>query len=254
VVKYNESRPGAMLLKILVRTIGLLIVLLSCVIVSFLLVGEEPERRRWEAAPTTLDLYTTGEVCLDPQSNHVLNCGQCGSCSNKHDIRIYYETRQTLTETMTSCGSGDFLFGIDAWQCLKEKAGMTDLCTSCWVLNYKCNIENCVNTCLKQRFFSFIPSLVKWQSEPLNNWIACDEKLCGPVFVACAGANRRRVGVVSDLQRDAELEICDRVDWDWMLGTNTDESLVENGDTDDEMGPSSQENLPPLSEKMKDDL
>jgi hypothetical protein len=37
------------------------------------------------------------------------------------------------------------------------------------------------------------------------------------VFVACAGANRRRVGVVSDINRDADREICDKVKWDWVL-------------------------------------
>jgi len=202
--------------RLFTKSIFVLVVIVT-VLVSVLLVQEEKERVAWEAAPSTLGLYTTDEVCLDSESSNVLNCGQCGPCSNKHDITIYYETRQTLTETMTSCGSGDFLFGRSAFDCLKQEVGMTDGCTTCWVLNYQCNIQNCVMTCLKERFFPFLPSWTAWNSEPLTPCIACDEKLCGPVFVGCAGANRRRTGIVSDLQRDAGLEICDKVDWDWML-------------------------------------
>eukprot|EP00429_Kryptoperidinium_foliaceum_P037675 CAMPEP_0176178248 /NCGR_PEP_ID=MMETSP0120_2-20121206/91332_1 /TAXON_ID=160619 /ORGANISM="Kryptoperidinium foliaceum, Strain CCMP 1326" /LENGTH=152 /DNA_ID=CAMNT_0017516397 /DNA_START=370 /DNA_END=828 /DNA_ORIENTATION=- len=121
---------------------------------------------------------------------------------------------------MTDCARGDLLFGSDAFQCLKENVAMTDECTRCWVLNYKCNIDNCVRTCVKHRFFPFLPSWTPWGSEPLDPCIACDEKLCGPVFVGCAGANRRRVGVISDIERDHEREICDKVDWDWILDGN----------------------------------
>ena len=38
--------------------------------------------------------------------------------------------------------------------------------------------------------------------------------------MACAGANRRRVGVVSDIQRNFKLEICSSVDWDWVQPSN----------------------------------
>jgi len=30
---------------------------------------------------------------------HVLHCGECGACSNLHDISIYYNTRNNLTVT-----------------------------------------------------------------------------------------------------------------------------------------------------------
>jgi hypothetical protein len=183
-----------------------------------LIVGEEQERKVWASAPSTLHMYTTEDVCLDDDSGNVLNCGHCGPCSNLQDIKIYHETRSTLTGIMTDCARGDLIFGSDAFECLKERAGMTDGCTKCWVLNYQCNIQNCVRTCVKQRFFPFLPSWTPWKSEPLDPCIACDEKLCGPVFVGCAGANRRRVGVVSDIDRDMNREICNKVDWDWVLG------------------------------------
>lgn len=182
-----------------------------------LIVGEEQERQAWVSASSTLDLYTTEDVCVDQASNNVLNCGHCGPCSNRHDLSIYHETRATLTQTMTDCARNDLLFGKSAYECLKDAAGMTDGCTKCWVLNYHCNIQNCVKTCVKQRFFPFLPSYQDWESHPLDPCIACDERLCGPVFVGCAGANRRRVGVVSDIERDHQREICDKVDWEWAL-------------------------------------
>jgi hypothetical protein len=202
--------------------------LMASIFVSVaLILGEERERQVWAATPSTLHLYTTGEVCTDKASGNVLNCGHCGSCSNLHDIRLYHETRSTLTGIMTDCAQGDLLFGNDAFECLKERAGMTNDCTKCWVLNYQCNLQNCVRTCVKHRFFPFLPSLNSWEDSDstLDPCFACDEKLCGPVFVACAGANRRRVGVVSDIDRDADREICDKVEWDWVLNGD---SAVDN--------------------------
>jgi len=49
------------------------------------------------------------------------------------------------------------------------------------------------------------------QSETLNRCTRCDEIICGPAFVECAGANRRRTGIQSDIQRDAESEVCTKV-------------------------------------------
>ena len=66
-------------------------------------------------------------------------------------------------------------------------------------------------------FFPFLPSLNSWNSEPLDPCIACDEKLCGPAFLECAGANRRRAGVISDIERDLQNEVCQKVNLDWIL-------------------------------------
>lgn len=195
----------------------LLLALLLFIIASIALIfGEEQERKAWAKAPSTLHLYTTEETCKDP-SGYILNCGHCGACSNVHDIKIYHATSTTLTGIMTNCAIGDLLFHQDAYTCLEERAGMTAGCNECWVLNYKCNIQNCFRTCIKHRLFPFLPSLNPWHSELLDPCIACDEKFCGPVFVGCAGANRRRVGVESDIERDMHLEMCNKVDWDWLF-------------------------------------
>jgi hypothetical protein len=35
----------------------------------------------------------------------------------------------------------------------------------------------------------------------LNDCLACDEAYCGAMFIECAGANRRRAGITSDIGR-----------------------------------------------------
>ncbi|CAB9516267.1 expressed unknown protein [Seminavis robusta] len=190
----------------------------------FLIHGEEQERLKWVAAPSTLPLYTTDEVCRDKESNKILNCGGCGGCSNRHDIKLYHDKRDTLTGIMVECAQADFIFRGDALECLKERSGLTEHCASCWVLNYVCNTHNCIRTCIKHRYLPFLPSWNAWNSEPLDPCIACDEKLCGPVFVDCAGANRRRAGVITDIERDNQQEICNKVDWDWVLGDDDEKT------------------------------
>ncbi len=49
------------------------------------------------------------------------------------------------------------------------------------------------------------------QEGELSDCLRCDEKLCGPAFISCAGANRRRAGVVSDIERNGT-HVCKEVD------------------------------------------
>lgn len=187
---------------------------------AVLLWGEEMERQVWAATPSTLGFYATDEVCAEEGEGRILNCGQCGHCSNRADVRIYKETSETLTGIMTECAREDFFLGKDPYYCLQSQTNLTDGCTRCWIDNYECNINSCLATCVKERFLAFVPALGDWSdARPLSNCHACDERLCGPAFVGCAGANRRRVGVVSDIERDAEREICGKVDWEWILGS-----------------------------------
>ena len=74
-----------------------------------------------------------------------------------------------------------------------------------------CDLRQCVFTCLS--------SILRGESNnpdqgDINNCLLCDEKLCGPAFIQCAGANRRRSGIKSDIGRDDEKEVCDKVE-DW---------------------------------------
>jgi hypothetical protein len=43
----------------------------------------------------------------------------------------------------------------------------------------------------------------------LNDCIRCDEQMCGPEFAQCAGANRRRAGMLTDINRPERLMCAD---------------------------------------------
>mmetsp|Transcript_8890 Transcript_8890/g.11834 ORF Transcript_8890/g.11834 Transcript_8890/m.11834 type:complete len:303 (-) Transcript_8890:55-963(-) len=206
-------------------------------------IGEELERQAWLKAPSTLSLYTTDEVCFandnniandddddDDGKDHILNCGHCGSCSNVHDIRIYKETAQTLTGTMTWCAfEGYFLGKARTLDCLQKASNLSTDCAHCWVENAECNKRHCRTTCLHYKVFPFLPTTTigSWKDPRLDPCITCDERFCGPGFVACSGANRRRVGVVSDLQRDMNLEMCDKTDWPYVMKKSSSSSSSE---------------------------
>ena len=49
----------------------------------------------------------------------------------------------------------------------------------------------------------------------LNNCLLCDERICGPAYLACAGANRRTSGLVSDIGRKS-VQNCNKTG-DWRL-------------------------------------
>lgn len=52
----------------------------------------------------------------------------------------------------------------------------------------------------------------------------CDERMCGPQFSRCAGANRRRAGIETDIARDQSFELCKIVDADpWASSSSSEE-------------------------------
>ena len=171
----------------------------------------------------TVDDATT--IDHDQHHYHILNCGHCGSCSNVHDIWIYNETRDALTSIATECTKqGFYRFKNINYvkQCFQAHSQLSSDCVECWIQNVQCNWNHCFKTCIKHKAppFKWLPSLYHRKHEsPLDPCVECDERMCGPTFVTCAGANRRRVGVVSDLQRNLELEICDKVDWNYISTT-----------------------------------
>jgi hypothetical protein len=158
-------------------------------IALFLLVlwiGSEAQQGKAKKAPDTLFLYTTPHVCgatlvepsaannssslslhlesydsveslalasaeeeVDETTSFVAHCGDCGQCSNPHDIQIYDDTRNTLFENTVTCAQKAFVLGRTvAHACMDESVGFTDGCRSCWVENIMCDIRNCLFTCL----------------------------------------------------------------------------------------------------------
>jgi hypothetical protein len=162
--------------------------------------------------PTKQDAVDNGLV--------VAHCGNCGACSNPADIRKYVETRKTIAITAKKCGS-KAVFGSyeELTACLEEKIGFTPPCTKCWTDNMINTATYCLFTCMKATFTgTATTNNVKGTGNTtvwLNQCIYCDEKMSGPAFVNCSGVARRRLGVVSEIERNPE-ELCENMDFDWV--------------------------------------
>jgi hypothetical protein len=144
----------------------------------------------------------------------VAHCGACGSCSNPHDISIYDATKNSLFGTTLDCAKRSFLWGRrTAAACLEEQVGFSPDCNTCWVENIVCDLRRCIFTCVWQGLFNEVNT--GQTDQALNKCTHCDEVRCGPDFIVCAGANRRRAGILSDIDRNLEQEVCSAVDEQW---------------------------------------
>ena len=131
----------------------------------------------------------------------ILTCGPCGACSNLHDIHIYWQTKNNLTKVSRSCAFKSLFNENWGKNCMKSEVGFTDECNECWMENIKCDRENYKWICLWSLLINepYVDDKGK-----LNKCLQCDEDLCGPKFKECAGANRRRSCIASDIFRDED--------------------------------------------------
>lgn len=214
-----------------------------CLLLLVLWLGVEYEERRIKKVPDTSYLYDTPKVCGLSQSDDLIDiqtyetaqaaqndttfvahCGDCGQCSNPHDVDIYDDTKNSLFETTVQCAKRGLIFGRrTASNCMEDRVGFTEGCNECWVENIMCDLRYCIFTCLWHGLFSSASNADSTSDDPqeLNRCTLCDEKRCGPAFVECAGANRRRTGILSDIERDQDTEVCQTVKSEWW----NDESL-----------------------------
>lgn len=214
----------------LICLLSLLLLLLAT-----LFIGAQIEMNRANRVPSTLSLYTGNHnFCtqvLQPNNDcmsfnaeqveahrengdMVVHCGDCGQCSTMHDMEIMARTRNTLTETSTQCAYRQFLGSGFVSDCMERNVGFTPSCNSCWVDNIQCTFHACKFSCLKMKLFGESNNNSN-NGEQLNDCLKCDEAMCGPQFLSCSGANRRRMGIVSDIGRDTTREQCHAVDVDW---------------------------------------
>lgn len=141
----------------------------------------------------------------------VMNCGPCGACSTINDVELYWKTKNNLTQETRKCAFFALFDSQMARDCLKEKVPFTDDCMDCWIENIKCTTANCALTCL---WSWIIDEPYVDEDGNLNKCLQCDEDTCGPNFKKCAGANRRRACIKSDIMRDDKLicKVCDPFD------------------------------------------
>jgi hypothetical protein len=222
------------------------------VLILILWIGSEFEERHVNKARDTIYLYEAPDVCglvggknltnatstsdivlslttfpnasaaNATENTLVAHCGTCGSCSNPNDVNIYDETKDTLFKDTVHCAKRALIWGRKtATSCMKETVQFTSDCTDCWVENIMCDLRYCVFVCLWHSIFFEVES--GGPSKKLNRCTNCDEKRCGPKFVQCAGANRRRSGIISDIDRDLDEEVCTEVEKEWW----TDEYLQD---------------------------
>lgn len=142
--------------------------------------------------------YPTQEAAC-ANGTHPLHGGYCGECSNTHDITIYNATRNNMTNIAAKCAALYVLLGKQAAsECFLKAAGLSKGCNECWVENFGCDAAQCMTICSIDR------GLHLNNTKPdgsLNDCLECDEVYCGAPFIECAGANRRRSGIQSDIDR-----------------------------------------------------
>lgn len=161
---------------------------------------------------STIQTFQTRAEALAANMS-VVHCGACGACSNWNDLRLQWTTRDVLAKKAQKCGAKSISGGIEKVQeCNHEDIGFTTPCAWCWTHDEICAKSHCV--------FIFLQSAMVNRLTVFNvgeNHItsaSCDEAMCGPTFLPCVGANRRRMGIVSAIPRPAWQQ-CTAAKEDW---------------------------------------
>ena len=113
------------------------------------------------------------------------------------------------------CSGKQSLFGgtfEDVQECNEELIGFTEDCAWCWAEDELCAKTRCVFIFLQSLFINQVSNFNVNQDDVTT--ATCDEALCGPEFVRCSGATRRRMNIVSDISRPIDQQ-CYVATEDW---------------------------------------
>jgi hypothetical protein len=143
----------------------------------------------------------------------VLHCGECGACSTWQNLKANWVTRKDLASLSQACAKKLLFGGFEAAvQCHLDTIGFDYNCTGCWITDEMCARDNCVFIFLQA---SLVNSVGNFAVGPGTITSAtCDEAMCGPTFVPCSGATRRRMDIKSDIARPAYQQ-CRQVQVNW---------------------------------------
>ncbi|KAG7372911.1 hypothetical protein IV203_033635 [Nitzschia inconspicua] len=147
---------------------------------------------------------------------YLIHCGYCGECSNWNDLSKQWTTRTFLAEASRKCAQKSLLGGVDAVQACNEAEplGFTPGCAECWTVDELCAKKNCFWIFLQS---TLINAVSDYRVQPNDITSAtCDEAMCGPEFVPCSGATRRRMNIKSDIKRPLYQQ-CIYQDADWSV-------------------------------------
>jgi hypothetical protein len=143
----------------------------------------------------------------------VIHCGACADCSNWNDLGLEWTTKGNLAAMAQTCAKKS-LFGTidDVQQCNEDLIGFTPDCAMCWTVDELCSKKNCVFIFLQGVMINNIGNFQVGLEHVTS--ASCDEAICGPEFVPCSGATRRRMNIVSDIPRPIEQQ-CPVAEENW---------------------------------------
>lgn len=229
------------------RIILSMIVLLSLCFIFVVFIGASLEKKSYESQKYLSSLYDTSTVCVlklgdlkeryiaqvsfqtrsntdqDWKEERVAHCGSCGKCSTETDLQIYHSTAFTLKKDIMQCSMKGLYGGSKlVSSCIKDRTKFSHDCGGCWTERAMCGLNNCYFSCMKTAFFSrggLFSDLDSDKSSSdiddrsdrtLNSCLTCTEAMCDREFLQCAGANRRRSGIITDITRDNS-QVCDYI-------------------------------------------
>ena len=175
-----------------------------------------------------------------PESAHesgykILHCGACGACSPWHNLRTQYATRKMLGQVSLECAKKTLLGGTfeDLVACTMDKTGFHEQCAQCWATDYQCTRKNCGLIGIRAFMINSVTNLQVGADEITP--ATCEEAMCEATeitgsqgFVECSGASRRRMNIISTIQRSAEeqCKMVDVPDWSEFFGPSTGKALA----------------------------
>jgi hypothetical protein len=143
----------------------------------------------------------------------VLHCGECGACSTWQNLKANWVTRKDLASLSQACAKKLLFGGYEAAvQCHLDTIGFDENCTACWITDEMCARDHCVFIFLQANLINSVGSFAVGPGTITS--ATCDEAMCGPTFVPCSGATRRRMDIKSDIARPTDQQ-CQLVQANW---------------------------------------
>lgn len=168
----------------------------------------------------------------------VAHCGACGACSDWHNLRLQYTTREYLAKESARCARKSLIGGREAVRkCLgEEPICFRGKCAECWTEDIFCARSHCAFIFLQSNMINTVTTFQV--GEDTITSATCEEAMCELEFVPCSGANRRRMHITSTIVRPGR-QLCGIVDVDWAKVFGEDASYSD---------------IPPAGESEKGEL